>query len=268
MGLFLNAKTQLLRGQIDFLNANLRVLFISGSTYDPSGTQQVLAAIPNSVRVADYPLANTDLVQGADPRDLLFVADDLLIPELSGLPITQVIIYNQSVSEALSQLIWERKASYIPDGADLNVDWGSSIFNLAGKTGNDYYWSGKKAIFSGQVDLDNDQLRVVLTDSGYIPNSIAHTKLGDIPPVNRVGTAEEVLSTRIDDGVFDADDVIYTSLAGDPIVTVVLVKYNTATPDDSELLAYFTEGMNLPFTPDGSLTGVIWNNSPQKILCL
>jgi len=274
MALFDDAKDLILNGDLNFETAALRVLLKSGVPVDPQGSTVNLGLIDPADRVADQILAGKSLVPGADPEDLMFVADDMIFSSLSGLPITQVIIYEKGVNEAESTLIWERKANFIPDGTDLALEWGTNVFQVSSKSGNDYYWSGKRDLFQGQIDLVNDDIRAVLVDGDYAIDKVAHSELSDIPLVERIGVEYPILDRQVgnpllDSGVFDADDIVIPALpVGRDVAYVILIKYDTDNSENSKLIASFTEGMNLPFTPTGALAGVIWNNQPSRILCL
>jgi hypothetical protein len=274
MALFNDAKDLILKGDLNFETASLRVILKSGVPVDPTGgTVNVGLIDPNDI-VADQSLNNKQLVPGADPQDLNFVADDLVFASLQGLPITQVLIYKAGVTPALSPLIWERRATYTPDGTDLALEWGSYVFQVANELGNDFYWSGKRDLFQGQIDLENDDIRAVLVDGSYTPDRVAHTVLADIPPVNRIGF-EYAIPDRVvgapllSSGVLDADDIVIPSLpAGNDVELIALIKYDNIAPEDSKLIGYLTEGMNLPYTPSGGVAGIIWSNQPHRIICL
>lgn len=83
------------------------------------------------------------------------------------------------------------------------------------------YNSFKRDIMNGAIDLDTDTIKVMLVTSSYTPNQDTHTKRSDV--TNEVtGTgytaggaslASKAVTadTTNDRGVFDADDVSWTT---------------------------------------------------------
>jgi len=268
---FDSAKDGFLKAAIDLETIALKVLLKSGVPADINIAEN-LDDIPLLERVATTDLIGQDLVAGPDPVDLDFIADDTTFFSVSGGQVNQVIIYVDGPSEALSPLVWERNVVFVPGGSNIVVEWGSHIFTKDCQGGNDFYFNGKKLIYSGGIDFLADDIRAILVDGTYVFDSINHVLQSDIPIGNRIGNvAGYDLTGKLvgnDDGllagVFDASDVIISALTGVDVEAIVLVQHLTATPEDSPLIAYLKEGMNLPFTPDGSLTGVNWSNQPAS----
>ena len=189
--LFNNIKDKIMRGEINLLSDNINVLLLTG---DPVDLDTVaLADIPVANRVGIQQLNNVAFSNPIGTNDLWVTADDVVFPELDGLPISQVILYIDSIgdNEALDYLLWERKASFAPDGTDLAVNWGQYVFNVAGNiTGDDWYYKGKEKLLTGQINLMEDNvIRVVLTRYGilpsdFIPEIVTDEFLSDLPTTN------------------------------------------------------------------------------------
>jgi len=118
---------------------------------------------------------------------------------------------------------------------------------------------------NGSIDLDTDDIQVALVTSSYTPNIDTHDNFDDI--TNEVsGTgytaggadlANEAVTvdTTDDEGVFDADDVTWSSST---ITARGAVLYkNTGTPSTSKLICYFDFGSD-KVSSSGNFT-IAWN---------
>lgn len=116
---------------------------------------------------------------------------------------------------------------------------------------NAVYNSFKRDIMNGSIDLDTDTIKVMLVTSSYSPNIDTHDKRDDV--TNEVsGTgytsggaslANKAVSadTTNDRGVFDADDVTWSSST----ITArgaVLYKSRGGASSADELICYFDFG--------------------------
>jgi hypothetical protein len=272
MELFDIAKDYFLLGNIDLEGAGPFKVLLKSGTPAPA-TAQNLDEIPFGERVGTpVALVNRDLLPNPSNTDeLIFTADPVVIADAIGDTVTQVIIYLEGPSEDMSPLIMFSVATFeCPVGVPLTVEWGAYLFKVGCLGLNNYFFSGKQLIYNGGIDFLADDIHVVLLKNSYIFD-IAHTILSDIPNGDRVGNtlgypiAGKVIGSPNDAGVFDGDDVVIPSLpVGDDIYAVALIKHD-GTPN-SQLIAYLAEGMNVPFTPNGGTSGVVWSDSPQRIL--
>lgn len=133
---------------------------------------------------------------------------------------------------------------------------------------NAIYNSFKRDIMNGSIDLDTDTIKIMLTTSSYTPNIDTHTKRSDITNevsgtgytaggatlANKAVTAD----TTNDRGVFDADDVSWTTST----ITAryaVLYKSRGGASSADELIMY------LDFSTDYTSTAgtflITWNAS-------
>jgi hypothetical protein len=274
MELFDIAKNYFLLSNLDLTGAGpYKVLLKSGPPVDLSSVDH-LDDIDVGDRVGTpQPLLNRQLIPNPSNTDeLIFTADPVVIPDPIGDTVTQVIIYLEGPSEDMSPLVLACPATFdCPVGVPLTVEWGAYLFKV-GCTGlNNYYFSGKQLIYSGGIDFIADNIHAVLLKNTYTFD-ISHTTLGDIGIGDRVGDilgyplAGKLVGLPNDAGVFDANDVIIPALSGADVYAVALIK-SDGTPS-SELIAYLAEGMNIPFSPNGGTAGVVWSDSPQRILKL
>ncbi len=128
------------------------------------------------------------------------------------------------------------------------------------------YNSFKKKIMDGSIDLDTDTIKVALVTSSYTPDQDAHDFFDDI--TNEVsGTGYTAggasLSTKTvtadntdNEGVFDADDVSWTSST----ITArgAVIYKSTGTASTSPLICYLDFGSDKVSTA-GTFT-ISWNS--------
>jgi len=113
------------------------------------------------------------------------------------------------------------------------------------------YNSFKRDIMNGSLDLDTDTIKIMLVTSAYTPNQDTHTKRSDVTnEVSGTGYSaggatlanKAVTADNTDDeGVFDADDVSWSSST----ITArgaVLYKSRGGASSADELLAYIDFG--------------------------
>lgn len=119
------------------------------------------------------------------------------------------------------------------------------------------YNSFKRDIMNGSIDLDTDTLKIMLVTSTYSPNIDTHTKRSDI--TNEVsGTGytaggatlanKTVTADNTDDeGVFDADDVVWTTATITARGAVIYKSRGGASSAD-ELICYIDFGSDVTST--------------------
>jgi len=121
---------------------------------------------------------------------------------------------------------------------------------------------------SGQVNWINDNIKVVLVDSGaYTVNLATHEFLSDIPSGARIATSGNLASKTNTAGVADAADFTFTAVSGVQSEYLVIYK-DTGTASTSALLAFIDTATNLPVTPNGGDITVQWDNGSNKIFKL
>jgi hypothetical protein len=122
------------------------------------------------------------------------------------------------------------------------------------------YPSCKTLLLGGDIDLLNDTIKVVAIDTADYTYNSAHDFLNDVAAGSRIATAT-LASKTISGGVFDAADVTFTSVTGDPFEALILYK-DTGVESTSPLIAYLDSGfVGLPFTPSGGDITLGWNAS-------
>lgn len=145
------------------------------------------------------------------------------------------------------------------------------------------YNSAKRRIFSGDIDVDADTLRVALIsdDIAYTPDPDAQEFVADVldgvDAVEFTGTgySRQTVTTPTvgqdnvnDRAEFDGDDVVFTGIDGDTVQSALLYKevgVDATTPADDPVIAHITSA-NFPMPANGGDITVQWD--PEGILHL
>lgn len=124
---------------------------------------------------------------------------------------------------------------------------------------NALYDLGKKALLDGGIAMLTDNLKVVLVDTAtYTVNLATDDFLADIPSGERVATSGNLSGKTTTAGTFDADNVTFTAVSGDPCEAVVLYR-DSGAEATSELIAYIDTATGLPVTPNGGDITITWD---------
>lgn len=131
---------------------------------------------------------------------------------------------------------------------------------------NQLYDKGREGILDGTINWMNDNIKVVLVDTGtYTVAPATHANLSDIPAGARVATSGNLAGKTATGGVADANDVTLTAVSGATVEAIVLYK-DTGTATSSRLIAYIdTAGTSLPVTPNGGDITLAWASTANKI---
>ena len=135
---------------------------------------------------------------------------------------------------------------------------------------NTIYNSARESYLSGGLDWSNDDVRVILCDSGYVFDP-TDDFLDDVAGGARLATSGSLTGKTTTDGVADADDVTFpTVVAGDTVTSLIVYKH-TGTEATSDLILFMDEtaaGAVINRLTDGNDIVVRWSNSATKIFKL
>lgn len=126
---------------------------------------------------------------------------------------------------------------------------------------NAIYPKYKEALLKGSsnIDVDTGTVKAVLVDTGTYTYSTAHEFLSSL--TGTVGTATAIANTTVANGLFDGDDVTFTSVSGSSAEALVIY-IDTGVAGTSRLVAYMdTSVTGLPVTPNGGNIVTTWNAS-------
>jgi len=133
---------------------------------------------------------------------------------------------------------------------------------------NALYDLGRKAFMDGGIAILTDNIKVVLVDTAtYTVNLATDAFLSDILIAERVATSGNLTTKTSTAGVFDAADVVFSAVTGDPSEALVIYR-DSGVEGTSELLAYIDTAGGLPITPNGGDITVTWDAGADKIFKL
>ena len=119
----------------------------------------------------------------------------------------------------------------------------------------------KQALLDGSANTDINDLtvKVALVDTGVYTYSAAHEFLTSLTGV--VGTAQTINTTTVTNGLFDGDNVTYSSVTGNSVEALVIY-IDTTVAGTSRLVAFIDSGVTgLPVTPNGGDISITWSVS-------
>lgn len=133
---------------------------------------------------------------------------------------------------------------------------------------NGLYNKGREGFLSGQINMSSNDIRAILVDTAdYIVNLATHDFLDDVPAAARVAVSAAMASKTVTDGIFDAADVTWSAVSGDPSEAIVIYQH-TGTESTSRLIAYIDTATGLPVIPNGGNITVTWDSGTNKIFKL
>lgn len=129
------------------------------------------------------------------------------------------------------------------------------------------YDKGRENFATAQVDWVNADIRLIFVDeASYTPNSATDSTLADIASAARIAIGAASLANKTAAaGVLDADDHTMSAVSGAQFESIVFVKYDSVTPDNSLLLFHVDNYSGLPATPNGGDITVAFPNDANKI---
>jgi hypothetical protein len=133
---------------------------------------------------------------------------------------------------------------------------------------NFLYPSCKTLMLTGQFDWTTDPVCAILIAQGQYTPSINHQTLLDVPNSARVATSEVLTGKTVAGNVVDADDYLFSFVAGPPCQGVILC-VNTGTDATSSLICFLDEAVSgIPYSPASAPVQLNWDNGPHKIFSL
>ena len=134
---------------------------------------------------------------------------------------------------------------------------------------NALFDSARQAFLEGGIAILTVAVKLVFVDhADDIPVPATDNFLDDIAAGARVATSGNFANKTSTSGVFDADDVVVSSVTGDPFESLVLYNDTPAAESGKHLIAFIDTATGLPFTPTGNNITVAWDNGSNKIFKL
>lgn len=120
---------------------------------------------------------------------------------------------------------------------------------------NQLYPLAKEAFISGDISLDTDNIKSMLTRTAY---SSGDQYLDD---VTAVATSSNLASKTVTTGTFDTADIVHSSVGAGSAINYIILYQDTGSSSTSRLIAHIDTATGLPVTPDGTDITVEVNGS-------
>jgi hypothetical protein len=124
------------------------------------------------------------------------------------------------------------------------------------------YPTAKKKFLDADIDLLVDTIKVALVSATYT-YSAAHEFYSSITGI--VGTPGTLATKTTTGGVFDADDLTFTSVTGSAVTQLIIYK-DTGSAATSPVIAQI-DGFS-SVTPNGGNITIAWDSGASKIFAL
>lgn len=131
---------------------------------------------------------------------------------------------------------------------------------------NALYPKAKEALLNAQINLGSDTIKISLIDTGNYTYSTSHQYRSDVSNTAVISTATLSNKTTTN-GVFDADDALFTSVTGANAEALIIFQ-DTGTQSSSRLIAYIDSATGLPILPNGGDITVAFSSGSNKIFSL
>jgi hypothetical protein len=130
---------------------------------------------------------------------------------------------------------------------------------------NGVFAAYRTLVLSAPPDLSSSAVKALFVDNADDTAVLATDDFMDdiagaarVPAeASAVALANKTLGT-VGAGIFDADNITFTALAGDP-VEQLLIYEDSGTESTSSLIAMWDTATGLPLTPNGGDVVVTWN---------
>ena len=130
---------------------------------------------------------------------------------------------------------------------------------------NTLFPKGKQKILSAAINFPTDTIKAILVTDSYT-YSTDHEFLSDLGTT--VGTAQTLANKTVTDGVFDADDITFATLAPGSNLKAVILYKDTGVAGTSALIDYIDTVTGLPMATNGGDVQIQWDNSAYRIFSL
>jgi hypothetical protein len=109
-------------------------------------------------------------------------------------------------------------------------------------------------------------ITVALVDTAYYSYANTHQYRSEVSNTAVLSTST-LANKTIANGVFDADDAVFTSVSGSNAEALIFFQ-DTGVQSTSRLIAYVDTATGLPITPNGSDISVIFSSGTSRIFSL
>lgn len=140
---------------------------------------------------------------------------------------------------------------------------------------NTLYPKYKERLLAAGANLMTGDVKAVLVNTtaadgagNFYAYGAAHEFLSSIPVGARVGTPQTLANKTNTNGVFDADNITFPSVAGATSEALVIYLDTAGADTTDPLIAYIDTATGLPVTPNGGDITITWSDLPNRIFAL
>jgi len=131
---------------------------------------------------------------------------------------------------------------------------------------NALYPKAKESFINAHINMSANTITIALVDTGVYTYNTSHQFRSDVSN-SAVIASTELLNKTITNGVFDADDVTFTSVTG-ANCEALLIFQDTGVQSTSRLIAYVDSATGLPILPNGGDITVVFSSGASKIFAI
>jgi hypothetical protein len=131
---------------------------------------------------------------------------------------------------------------------------------------NALYPKAKEAFLNGSINMIANTITIALIDTGVYTYSTSHQFRSDISNSAVISTAT-LTNKTIANGVFDADDALFSSVTGANAEALIIFS-DSAVQGTSRLVAYIDSATGLPILPNGGDITVAFSAGTSRIFAL
>jgi hypothetical protein len=131
---------------------------------------------------------------------------------------------------------------------------------------NALYPKAKEAFLNGSINMIANTITIALIDTGVYTYSTSHQYRSDISNSAVISTTT-LTNKTITNGVFDADDALFSSVTGANAEALIIFS-DSAVQGTSRLIAYIDSATGLPILPNGGDITVAFSSGSSRIFAL
>jgi len=131
---------------------------------------------------------------------------------------------------------------------------------------NALYPKAKEAFLNGSINMIANTITIALIDTGVYTYSTTHQYRSDISNSAVISTST-LANKTIANGVFDADDALFSSVTGANAEALIIFS-DSAIQGTSRLIAYIDSATGLPILPNGGDITVAFSSGSSRIFAL